>query len=141
MQFLPILLFMLLEIPSRGDSDIAFRARLADAISQVTIDVQEQRQLARLARYESSYVERLAAPTCLCLPHECDAGRAKGSWQHLARTCPKTLVIDARVALSHVRTSVRLCSHLPKEERLAVYARGTCDSPEGKRLSRIRYSP
>ncbi len=43
-----------------------------------------------------------------------------------------------RVVLRMARESFRACRALPVEERLAVYARGSCDSVEGQKLSRTR---
>lgn len=45
-----------------------------------------------------------------------------------------------RVVLRMARESFRACSSLPVSERLALYARGSCDSEEGRRLSRTRMS-
>lgn len=38
-----------------------------------------------------------------------------------------------------IRTSFRLCKALPIRERLAYYARGSCESSEGRRISRDRF--
>lgn len=43
-----------------------------------------------------------------------------------------------RVVLRMARESFRACRALPVEERLALYARGSCDSVEGQKLSRTR---
>ena len=101
-------------------------------------DPQEQRQLARIARYESNFIPRLGAPRCECRAWECDNGRAKGAWQHLSDRCPFSLEADARIALRHVRASVAACGRGPNG--LAIYARGRCDSDEGRALSRVRYA-
>ena len=141
MTMLHVLLYTLRLLAHRGDDDLAFRTELAAAIVAVTDDPQEQRQLAKIARYESSYSRDVA---------EC---RKKGSvgevtsWQILARSDAErarlciSLESDARVALARIRESVSACRSLPVEERLAVYARGRCHSVEGRRLSRVRYAP
>ena len=133
-----IVAFMQAELPT-PDGEGNYREALAAAIVTASPwDPQEQRQLARLARYETNYIPRLGAPRCECRPNECDNGRAKGAWQHLSSACPFSLDADARVALRHVRASVEACGKGP--EGLSIYARGRCDSEEGKRLSRVRYA-
>jgi len=138
---LRVLLYTLRLLAHRGDDDIALRTELAAAIVAVTDDEQEQRQLAKIARFESSYSRDVA---------EC---RRKGSvgevtaWQILARSDSErsrlciSLEGDARVALARIRESVSACRSLPAEERLAVYTRGRCHSVDGRRLSRVRYAP
>ena len=131
--------FMHAEIPT-PDGEEDYREALASAIVTVSpLDPQEQRQLARIARYESSFLPRLGAPRCECRPNECDQGRAKGAWQHLSDRCPFSLDADARIALRHVRESVSRFAHLPKADRLTGYCRGR-DSEEGRRLSRVRFA-
>jgi hypothetical protein len=138
---------MLNLMPARNDADIAFRYRMAQAIVSVTDDPHEQRLLASIAKWESSYEPRLASPSCTCKRGECDGGRALGSWQIIARTSAErrrlcvSLEEDARVALERVRESVRYCRRLPETERLAIYARGSCLSAKGRRLSRLRWVP
>lgn len=141
MKALAVLLFMLRLLPAAGDADVAFRLELAAAIVDATEDEQEQRQLAKIARFESNYRRDVAE--CKIL------GRAgeRGAWQILARSGEErarlcvSLVDDARIALERIRESVRACWRLPAAERLAVYARGRCDSREGRRLSRVRFAP
>lgn len=138
---LPILLFMLRLLASGGDEDLAFRVELSTAIVAVTDDPQEQRQLAKIARFESSFRRDVA---------ECRKKGAAGevtAWQILARSDDErarlciSLEGDARVALGRIRESVSACRSLPVEERLSVYTRGRCHSVEGCRLSRVRYAP
>lgn len=43
-----------------------------------------------------------------------------------------------RVVLHRARESFAACRDLPVNERLALYARGSCDSEDGRRLSRTR---
>lgn len=128
-------------LPSRTPAAAAFRLELVSAVLAVTNDDQEERQLVKLARFESSFRE--------------DVGRCKRrgpqgeitAWQIIPRTATErallcvSLEADARVALERVRESVAACAHLPPEERLSVYARGRCSSAEGRRLSRVRYAP
>jgi hypothetical protein len=133
--FLRVLLYTLRLLAHTGDEDLAYRTELAAAI-----DAQEQNQLAKIARYESSFRRDVG---------EC---RKRGSvgevtaFQILARSDEErsrlciSLEGDARVALTRIRESVRACRHLPEDERLAVYARGRCSSVEGRRLSRVRWA-
>lgn len=123
--------------------EFIFRARLVDAVASVTDDENEQKQLLSLARYETGYHERLAAPRCECRKNECDSGRAMGTWQIIPRSklekeslC-QTLEGDARLALARVHETRRACRNLPESERLAIWYRGSCNSEEGKRMSKI----
>lgn len=134
-----LIALMFFLMPSRGAKDIAFRSELADAIVAATDDLQEQFLLASLPRWESSYRRDVA---------ECRRKGPQGevtAWQVLARNDAErarlcvSLEEDARMALERVRESLRSCSGLPAAERLAVYARGSCASVEGKRLSRVRW--
>ncbi len=122
------------------EEELPFRWELASAIVAVTDDVHEQNLLAKIARFESSYVERIAR--CDCKKHECDKGRSYSSWQLLDKpqACEST-ESAARIALEMVRESVKLCHFLPANERLSLYARGTCLSDRGRQLSKIRWIP
>lgn len=129
------------QLPARTDDELALRVELAAAIVSVTDDEQEQRQLARIARFESNYRREVA--TCAVLGPQ----REVTAWQILPRAgedaaamCT-SFVAGAAVALERVRESTCACHFLPPPERLAVYARGRCSSMEGRRLSRIRYAP
>ncbi len=130
-------------LPAQSDADLAFRYKFATAVVAVTDDEHEQNLLTSIARYESNYIERISR--CECHGKECDSGRAKGAWQVIPyATEDKTqycvsLEDDARLALGRIRESEAACAYLPSNERLAAYARGRCDSKEGKRLSRIRW--
>ncbi len=140
MLVLRVLLYTLRLLAHTGDDDLAFRTKLAAAIVEVTDDPQEQRQLAKIARFESNYRRDVG---------ECrkkgDAGEVT-AWQILARSDAErarlciSLEEDARIALSRIRESVAACAALPVDERLSVYTRGRCSSNEGRRLSRVRYA-
>jgi len=125
--------------PARDD-ELGFRVELAFGIVDATDDAWERRQLAKLARFESSLREDVAR----CAVK--GAGGELGSWQVIPRSGEQrralcaSLEDGARVALVHVRESVTHCGHLPGPERLAMYARGRCDSVESRRLSRIRWA-
>lgn len=142
---LRVVFFTAYLLPIRDEADFVFRVKLADAIVSVTDNEHEQNVLASIVRYESNYVERLSAPNCQCKKHECDGGRAKGSWQIIPYTRQEkgmlciSLEDDARIALGRIRESERACSMLPEQERLSVYTRGSCQNLEGRRLSRIRW--
>ena len=45
-----------------------------------------------------------------------------------------------RRGMAMVRESFKACAHLPPDERLALYARGRCDSEEGRKISRERHA-
>ncbi len=123
----------------RWEAEAGYRLRLASAIVAVTDDLEEQLTLARIPRFESSYREDVG--TCLVV----GAAGEVTAWQILARGRAEraglcvTLVDDARLALARVRESTRACRHLPRDQRLAIYTRGRCDSVEGRRLSQHRY--
>lgn len=130
-------------LPIKTYDELLFRYKIADAIVSVTDNEHEQNTLASIARYESDYIERISR--CECKKHECDGGRAKGSWQIIPynrkereRLCV-SLEDDARIAVERIRESERACSMLPREEQLAVYTRGSCNNLEGRRLSKIRW--
>lgn len=129
------------QLPARDGDEMLLRWELAGAIVAVTDDAQERRQLARLARYESTLRRDVA--TCATLGPQ----REITPWQILLRPgedreelCA-SLEAAAALALDRVRESVRACHFLPPAERLAVYARGRCSSVDGRRLSRVRYAP
>ncbi len=140
MTFLRVLLYMLRLVVQRDEADLLFRTELSVAIVAATDVAQGQRQLAKLARFESSFRRDVA---------ECRIKGAAGevtAWQIIprndaerARLCV-SLEGDARVALERIAESVAACRDLPEEERLAVYARGRCSSSEGRRLSRVRWA-
>ncbi len=134
-----LLAVMLSLMPSRGERDIAFRTELAEAVAAVTDDLQEQFLLVGIPRWESSYRRDVA---------ECRRKGPQGevsAWQILARNDAERRLLcvslegDARVALERIRESLTACSAFPARERLAVYARGSCTSHEGRRLSRVRW--
>lgn len=127
-------------LPATSGEELSMRWPLASAIAMVTDD-HERRQLARLARFESTF--RLDVATCVV------HGRAGEvtAWQLLPRPNESaaelcsSLERGAAVALARVRESVEACRSYPAAERLAVYARGRCSSADGRRLSRVRYAP
>lgn len=57
-------------------------------------------------------------------------------------TGPELLESPSRcleAALRILRLSLRRCAHLPAEERLSFYARGRCESEQGRRISWDRF--
>lgn len=136
----PLIDYMTELLPPTAGEELETRRELAVAIRSVTADGQEQRQLARIARFESHFRRDVA--TCTLLGREGE----KTAWQILARGSAedRSLCVsfagDAAIALARVRESTTACRHLPPEERLAIYARGSCSSKAGRRLSRIRYA-
>ena len=141
MTFIPIFHFLLRLLASPSDDGTLLRTELASAIVSVTDDPQEQRQLAKIARYESSLRRDVA--DCRLL------GKAgeRGAWQIRARGAKErdrlcvSFADDARIALERIRESTRACRSLPPDERLSVYTRGSCRSVEGRRLSKTRFAP
>ena len=104
---------------------------LAGAIDDVTGDPRERSLLVAIARFEAgpSFAQNTVG----------DSGRSLGPFQRL--NAPKHFLWDAHAsaveALRQVRESWGGCRHLPKEDRLAIYARGRC-SDRGRELSRPR---
>ncbi len=136
---LRVLLFTFALLPADDMTTARTRWRLASAIVSATIDRTEQDLLASIARHESLF-ER-AVVDCETFGVAGD----RGAWQVVPLSLAEGLALcvsyeqDARIALDRARQSVRACRHLPPPERLAVYARGRCDSVEGRRLSRVRW--
>ncbi len=136
---LGVLFDMEQQLPSRP-GELAYRWELAGAIVAVTDDAWERRQLTKLARYESDLRESVGR--CIVLGHDGD----RGPWQVIARTAAERVELcesleqSGTIALERIHESVGACRWLPPEERLAVYARGSCLSAEGRRLSRIRWA-
>ena len=121
------------------DRALSYRRELVDACIEATTDRTERYVCIKVARYESDFRE--------------DVGRCKKrgkagdrtAWQivprnaaEVARLCV-TLADDARMHVERVRESRGACRHLPKAEQLSLYARGSCASEEGRRLSRNRW--
>lgn len=122
-----------------GEAERAHRMEIADACVEATADRTERYICMKIARFESNY--------------RADVGRCaiRGSvgevtaWQILPRNSTekerlcKSIGEDARLAMERVRESRAACSALPKAEQLALYARGSCNSAEGRRLSKVRW--
>lgn len=128
-------------LPIRSEAAFDFRERLAAAcLLAAGGDLADARQLLKLARYESSFREDVA--TCAVVGPEGELGpfQELPSWGTRDEVCG-SLEGAARVAMRRVRDSRAVCRRLPPEERLAAYARGSCSSVEGRRLSRWRYTP
>jgi len=134
-----VVLVMMALLPLRGADDSALRWELSHAIVAATADHLEQDLLASVARFESNFEREVA---------ECrrmgEAGD-RTAWQVVPRceadrrALCRSFDDDAAIALDRMRESIRACHSLPPPERLAVYARGSCSSAEGRRLSRIRW--
>ena len=123
----------------RYDAELAYRVALVDACVAATEDRTERYICVKLARFESNYREDVGR--CKVIGKAND----KSAWQIVPRSeaenkrlC-QSLEEDARFHVERVRESRAACRHLPKEEQLALYARGNCTSEEGKRLSRTRF--
>ena len=144
MTSLLLLLTMLTILPARGDADIHARWTLAQAIAAATADVDEQNLLVAVALRESNFAPAAkgdfhggkATSFCAFQLHLPGGSRTAEGWSGEDVAADVTKCTQA--ALRRVRQSQTTCSFLPKEERLAVYAAGRCDSEAGRRLSRDR---
>lgn len=142
MMFLELLLFSLrlLSPPSKSyEDEILYRMGVAQACAEASSDRTERYLCMKIPRFESNYRE--------------DVGRCEikgpqgelGAWQILPRTSEEksrlchSLAEDAAFAIERIRESRAACRALPKEEQLALYARGSCGSTEGRKLSRHRW--
>ena len=124
---------------SRYDRALEYRTEVANACTQATDNRTERYICMKVARFESDYREDVGRCTI--------RGKAgdRTAWQIVPRSrdeadrlC-RSLVEDARVHVERVRESRAACRHLPKQEQLAMYARGVCGSEEGRKLSRHRF--
>jgi hypothetical protein len=136
---LRLLLFTLRLLPATTDADLAYRVELAEACAAATTDRTERYLCAKIPRFESLY--RIDVGRC----EKKGAAGELSAWQILprgekdiSRLC-KSLAEDAKVAIERIRESRAACHHLPTEEQLAIFTRGSCDSVEGRRLSRTRW--
>ncbi len=138
-EVLRLFLFTARLLAPRADAELSYRLELVDACVAATDNATERYLCAKIPRYESLYRE--------------DVGRCKvkgaagevSAWQILPRgkadderLC-KSLTEDAKLAIERIRESRAACAHLPVEEQLAVYTRGSCASEEGRKLSRTRW--
>ena len=121
------------------DAELTYRLALVNACIAATEDRTERYICVKLPRFESNYREDVGR--CKIIGKAND----KSAWQIVPRTAAEntrlcqSLEEDARFHIERVRESRGACRHLPKEEQLALYARGNCSSEEGKRLSRHRF--
>ena len=123
----------------RYDAELAYRVALVNACVAATEDRTERYICVKVPRFESNYREDVGG--CKVIGKAND----KSAWQIVPRSKAEdqrlcqSLEEDARFHIERVRESRSACRHLPKEEQLALYARGNCTSDEGKRLSRTRF--
>ena len=121
------------------DTALTYRLELVNACMEATSDRSERYICIKVARFESNFREDVGR--CKII------GKAKdrSAWQIVARSKDESerlcgsLVEDARLHVERVRESRAACRHLPKQEQLALYARGDCSSEEGRKLSRHRF--
>ena len=121
------------------DRLLQYRTELIAACVAATQDRSERYICVQIARFESNYRDDIG---------HCEKKGEAGeltAWQIIPRNAAErarlcvSLVEDAKVALERVRESRAACRHLPKTEQLALYARGSCASKEGRELSRHRF--
>lgn len=96
--------------------------------------------LASLARWESQGYD---AKVDQCITAG-DNGMSWTIFQLMSLFSPKQEVCASRKkavewAIKHIKNSFRLCHSLPLQDRLSVYAGGTCDN--GRPQSRVRVVP
>ena len=121
------------------DRSLAYRLELVQACVDATTDRSERYICVKVARFESNYREDVGRCEII------GKARDKTPWQIVPRNAAEdarlclSLVDDARFHLERVRESRAACRHLPKQEQLALYARGDCGSEEGRKLSRHRF--
>ncbi len=114
------------------------------AVSQTRTDVAV---LVAVAAHESAMAADVDAGACYRSPlpawvGRCDGGRAwtifqmqSGRREEIA-TWKGSRREAAREALRRIRMSIGACRHLPREERLAMYASGGCSGEAGKKAAR-----
>ncbi len=133
------LLLAMMSVP--GPAALAdSRLAIAESIVRAGATEREQEWLAAVAYRESGFrVDALGdhggsfSAFQIHLPH---GARTAEGW-----TGPELCADPYRaavVALRMMRQSFSACAWLPEGERLAAYARGSCNSPQGQRLSRDR---
>lgn len=137
------LLFVLASLrlaPATGDALVA-RLELGQAVADVGATRYEASWLAAIAFRESSFRADAVG----------DHGSSFGAWQiHLPRGARtregftgadllEDVHASAREALRQLRASLHVCKALPESERLSLYARGSCASERGRKLSRDRW--
>lgn len=125
-------------LPLASADDLAHRYEVASAIEAVTRDEGERRLLMRIARFEGAYDPRVTR-----CERKGDNGRAVTQWQlHVFGSTRELVCRDmveaARHALWMARASIAECKHLPRRERLAVFASGSC--ARGHAASRLRWA-
>lgn len=121
------------------DRALAYRLELVSACEEATEDRSERYICTKVARFESAYREDVGRCALKGKEGEVTAWQIiPRSKDERARLCV-SLVEDARFMLERVRESRAACQRLPKQEQLALYARGSCDSVDGKKLSRHRF--
>lgn len=137
------LLFVLASLrlaPATGDALVA-RLELGQAAQDVGATAYEAQWLAAIAYRESTYrldvIGDHGASYCAYQIHLPRGARTRDGLRG------EDLVEDARActreALRQLRASLHVCKRLPEAERMALYARGSCDSERGRKLSRDRW--
>lgn len=139
MQALFIVLGIMLSfLAPRNDAEVLFRWQLASAIVSGTEDIIEQRMLTRIAWYESNYLVSVAS-----CKRKGDHGKSHGTFQIQPRNKLEkqmacgTLNQQVSLALTFIRRSRELCSHLPEEDQLSLYTTGKC---QNNHESQIRWN-
>lgn len=137
------LLFVLASLrlaPASGDALVA-RLELGQAAADVGATAYEARWLAAIAYRESTYhVDAVGDHGASYCAYQVHLPRGARTREGLSGP---DLLEDVRActreALRQLRASLHVCKRLPEAERLALYARGSCDSERGKKLSRDRW--
>lgn len=124
--------------PDQGLDD---RYDIAAAILRSDATETEARWLVAMAYRESGFHSKAVgdggASFCAFQVHLPGGRKTAEGW-----TGPELLESPSRcleAALRILRLSLRRCAHLPAEERLSFYARGRCESEQGRRISWDRF--
>lgn len=139
-----IALFFLLSslrlAPATGDALVA-RAELGQAVADVGATRYEAQWLAAIAFRESGYkvdaVGDHQSSFCAFQIHLPRGARTRDGFS--GPDILEDVHACAREALRQLRASLHVCKALPENERMALYARGSCASERGRTLSRDRW--
>jgi hypothetical protein len=136
---LRLFMFSMRLLGATTDAELAYRVEIAEACVSATSNRTERYLCMKIPRFESLY--RIDVGRCEV---KGKAGELT-AWQILPRGTKdterlcKSTIEDAKVAIERIRESRAACKHLPPEEQLAIFTRGSCDSEEGRALSRTRW--
>jgi len=123
-----IFLFILELLPGRGLYDISFRYDIAEAIVSVTDNIQEQKTLARIIRWESGYRKNVFR-----CEKKGDKGKSLGLFQiqpmseYDKKLACGTLYQQTSLALRYMRRASEMCPDNTGAAKLNLYVSGRCN--------------